>query len=71
MPVKLGIQSSAKSKAMVALDKFLQDNPLAKIVIILDTHSAQDGQIISKVVRATVSTDILGKARLKYPRTSG
>ena len=61
---------NAKSKARhnKAVEKFLGENPLAKIVIILDTHSAQDGQIIAKMEGEYTYTDTLGKVSQCIPR---
>ena len=43
---------------------FLQKYPLAKIVIILDTHSSQDGDLITHVTpEGTTSTDYFGSVR--------
>lgn len=45
------------------LGGFLRGNPLAKIVIIVDSHSTQDGQVVTKVDSSSVSSDIMGQVR--------
>jgi hypothetical protein len=60
----------SKVKPNRALAKFLQDNPLAKIVIILDSHSSQDGQIVTKVAPDLTHSDILGRVHA-LPKTPG
>jgi hypothetical protein len=51
------------------LSDFLNNNPLAKIVITLVSHSTQDGEIITHTdVDGTISTDELGPVRsMNYP----
>ena len=46
MDVELG---SSNVNPNQVLQKFLKDNPLAKILIIPDTHFSQDGQIITNI----------------------
>jgi len=57
---------STKNDPKVA--KFLKANPLAKILIIVDTHSTQDGMLVQKVRGKDVWSNSLGKVR---PENSG
>ncbi|KAF9643395.1 hypothetical protein BDM02DRAFT_3132461 [Thelephora ganbajun] len=46
LKIKLGQTRKMDTSKQSKVQKFLAKNPLAKIVIILDTHSTQDGEII-------------------------
>ena len=67
MDVKLG---SSKVNPNLALQKFLKGNPLANILIILDTHPSQDGQIVTKITDKWARSDILGRVSVPL-KTSG
>jgi hypothetical protein len=44
--------------------KFLDNHPMAKIVILVDTHSCQDGSIVCGMAKSgTVYSDFLGPVR--------
>jgi hypothetical protein len=63
--VKIG----TKGKLRPSVGDFLEKHSLAKIVIIVDTHSSQDGQIITQVTPDWVSSEILGKVRENISRS--
>ena len=50
-----------KKSTSQKLTRFLQANPLAKIIIVVDTHSSQDGLLVEKIEKNMTSTDLLGK----------
>jgi hypothetical protein len=55
---------------------FFEQNPLAKIVILLDTHTAQDGQFLVKVTTGAkgqtyMHTDTLGPVSCQLSGTTG
>lgn len=55
-----------KVKEDKKLATFLKKNPFAKIVIIVDTHSSQDGQIVTRIAKNSVYSDILGKVSANF-----
>jgi len=63
--VQLGARRKAADKVT---QSFLKTNPLAKIVIILDTHTAQDGQFITKITKNSMESDVLGPVRYRSLR---
>lgn len=52
---------TAPKRKNAPLAQFLQANPLAKIVIIVDSHSSQDGQIVTRVEGDHTYSDYLGE----------
>jgi hypothetical protein len=60
-----------KTRRSKAAGKFLEDNPFAKIVIILSTHSSEDGQFVTNVTKASVYTDVIGPVRAQICRWMG
>jgi hypothetical protein len=61
--VKLGSRPDSKRKASnKEAQKFLDNHPMAKVVILVDTHSCQDGTIVCGSTKSgdTVYSDFLG-----------
>jgi len=65
LKVQLGGKRKAADKALVA---FLEKNSLAKIVIVVDTHTDQEGRFITKTSANFVESDVLGPVRGKAPK---
>jgi hypothetical protein len=45
------------------MEEFLKNNPTAKIVVLVDTHSDQDGLLLSKVQGTFIYSNTLGQVR--------
>ena len=62
----VNVQLGGRRKAVDKVTQsFLKTNPLAKIVIVLDTHTVQDGQFITKVTNDSIESDVLGPVRCR------
>jgi len=56
----MGAKKKVHSTKRKNVRDFLNDNPLAKIVVILDTRSSEDGDIVTHSTGDYLSTDQLG-----------
>ena len=65
-----GKKKNLAKKDKGALSLFLQTNPRAKIVIIVDTHSTQDSQLMFKIKGEHIYSDYLGPVSSKRSRLS-
>lgn len=64
MKAPFGALPEAKVPNSKKAKEFLVKNPLAKIIILVDTHSAQDGTIITGQKDGYVYSEYLGNVRV-------
>jgi len=66
---KTNIPLGAKRKKDPALAAFLKANRLAKIVILVDSHSTQDGTVVTKIKGDHTFSDALGQVSPILPNS--
>ena len=68
MKLPLTLMLGKRPVKQKGVEEFLVLNPLAKIVIVLDTHSTQGGDLVNKVTGNMVESDTIGPVCAGIPQ---
>ena len=61
----LGARTGKKVAKRKNVSAFLAKNPLAKIVIVIDTHSCEDGTLVCGEEKGFIYSDVLGQVGVR------